>query len=124
MGADLLCWPYDTQTVMSQEISATGPPDLEGTTSIARLFVHARRYDVDLSISSCPKFEKMAGLMDVPGTVYPSQEPYMDWHVEEIGRLEEMSGMAELRGLASKIRVGGGTVSGRAGSGGGKDAPV
>ena len=69
---------------MNRGISAVGRPSLEGTTSIARLFMHARRHDMGLSISSCARFEEMAGLMDVPGTVYTSQEPYLDWHVEEI----------------------------------------
>ena len=47
----------------------------------------------------------MAVLMDVPGTAYTVRGPGLNWHMEEIDRLEEMAGMAELRRLASKIRT-------------------
>ena len=70
LGADLLCWPHDTQTAMNRGIAVAWRPSLGGTTSIAKLFLYARRHDMGLSISSCPKFEKMAGLMDVHETVY------------------------------------------------------
>ncbi len=50
----------------------------------------------------------MAGLMDVVGTVYTSQGPYLNWYTEEISRLEEMADMEELCGPASKMGAGGG----------------
>ena len=40
------------------------------------------------------------------GDGYTAQESYLNWHTEEIDRLEEVFGMEELRGLASKIRAG------------------
>ena len=65
---------------MNRGISAGGRPDLGDTTSIARLFMHVRRHDVALSMSSCLRFEEMAGPIDVPGTVYTSQEHWSDWY--------------------------------------------
>ena len=46
---------------MNRGISVVGWPNLGGTTSIARLFMHARRHDVGLSMSSCPGFEEWPG---------------------------------------------------------------
>ena len=68
--------------------------------------MHAKRRDMGLSISSCPKFEKIAGLMDVPRMGYTAQEPYLNWYMEETDRLEEMAGMEGLHGLASKMWFG------------------
>ena len=102
---------------MNRGISTTGPPDLGGTTSVAGLFLYARRHDMGLSISSCPKFEKMAGLIDVLGVVYTVRGPDLDWYMEKIDRLEEMAGMKELRGRPQRWGLGG-TVSGQAGPGG------
>ena len=92
---------------MNRGISTAGRPNLVGTTCIDRLLMYARRHDVDLSIARYPRFETIAGLMDMPGTVYTSQEPWLEWHTEEIGRLGDMAGMEELRGLASKIGMAG-----------------